>query len=322
MAHWYQMNNEALSKAAYDSILNVTQNCLPPSRARDEFDLAQNNAELKKPAWHKYFTAINALHFGVDMWNIFTPDILDTVNTDLFLFFNKYAGKKSAACSPGAFCVMHDGLDAADTTRFPVTVFGRGTMDDADSSGRSRCKRIAQFYAAKGAVQYDGENGQGGSFNQVTAQDLNDVGWNIFTGNYERYLYQRDAAATSTGYWQQGDTSQYYGRFARGFEHASLKDTMFFDADDAFAAQLTGNSCTIKIIYLDRGGSFKLLYDAADGTMKTAREYITGNTNRWITDTITITDAGFQNRCPHSSDILLVNTDDADEVFHLLEVMK
>lgn len=322
MAHWYQLNTEASSRIVYDSILNKTQNCVPLSRARDEYDLAQNNAELKRPAWHKYFTAINALYFGVDMWNIFTQDLIDSSNADIFRFFIKYAGAKDAACSPGAFSVLHDGLDAGDTIRFPVKIFGNGTMDDADSSGRRRSARIARFYASKGATQYDGENGQGGSYNQATAQDLNDVGWNIFTGNYERYLYQKDANTTSTGYWQQGDTTQVYGRFARGFEHAALKDTMFFDMDDVFAAQIINNSCSIKIIYLDRGGSFKLMYDAADGTIKTAKEYNTANTNRWIVDTVNINDAAFLNRCSHSADIMLVNTDDTDELFHLVEVMK
>ncbi len=320
MGHWYQMNSEALSRQVYDSILNVTENGLPKTRARDEFDIAQNNAELMKPAWHKYFTAINALYFGVDMWNVFSNDLLDTNARMVYNFYNKYAGIKCAANAKGGFIILRDGLDAADTNRFPEYLFGTGTITTSDSSGAERCKRIARSFAKNGATQLDAASGQGDSFNQVSAEDINDVGWNIFPGNYEKFVYQYNPNTTSVGYWQQGDTTQPYGRFARGFEHATSKDTMFFNVDDQFT--INGN-VSIRVVYLDKGNSgFKVMYANTNNELVTANSYTTQNTNKWMDEIITLNNAVFNNRCPNNTDIMLINTGTGDTIFHMIEISK
>ena len=55
----------------------------------------------------------------------------------------------------------------------------------------------------------------------LDATGINDVGWNIFPGNYERYLHQINANETSAGYWNIDAPAQpnsVYGRFGRGFD--------------------------------------------------------------------------------------------------------
>ena len=72
----------------------------------------------------------------------------------------------------------------------------------------------------------------------LRATGTNDVGWDIFPGNYDRWVHQIDANATSAGYWnvQSADTNSMYGKFARGFDLTTNKDAIFLDVDDAFLA--------------------------------------------------------------------------------------
>ena len=326
MAHWYQMNNEVESKLLFDSLANQTKNCLPRTRLRDEYDISGNGAEYFKPQWHKYTTALNSLHFGVDMWNIFSNDLQDADNYEAFSFYSKYVGVKEAACSSGGFVALRDGLDANDFVRFPAATYGNGTQLGSDNAGKQRCVAIANAFSAFGAKQLDPVNGQGGSFNQVTSQNLNDVGWRIHTGNYERYITQWKPNETSVGYWQQGDTTQVYGRFARGFNHATNKDTLFFNVADNLLVDFPNNGKTklkIRVVYLNKGiGTWQLRYDAVGNAQKIGLNISKTNTNRWIDTTITVTDAYFGNRCPNGTDLMLVNTDANDDIFHLIEVQK
>ncbi|MEJ7672666.1 MAG: hypothetical protein WKF59_08120 [Chitinophagaceae bacterium] len=42
-----------------------------------------------------------------------------------FRFFNQYAGQRDPATATGAFCILRDVLDIADTDRFPESEFGK-----------------------------------------------------------------------------------------------------------------------------------------------------------------------------------------------------
>ncbi|MEO8761240.1 MAG: T9SS type A sorting domain-containing protein [Bacteroidia bacterium] len=342
MAHLYQMNDEPDSKTLFDTILNQPYNnqCYPKVRTRDEFDLTSNKSQYFSPNWHLYFTAANALYFGVDMWNIFASDISNSNNFEGLKFFSRYAGVKNAACTSGAFSILHDGLDADDSLRFSTAIYGHGDKTIASITGQQRCTNIANSLTAFGASQDNPIDAQGGSFKQVSASKINDVGWNIFTGNYERYLTQWAPNATSQGYWRQGDTLQPYGRFARGFDHSTGKDTLFFNINDTMFGAISP-TVTVNITYLDKGtGTWALQYDGKNSmgqsVIKTAFNHTNTNTTNniipinnfrnqnyvWKTESITITDGLFANNCGHNTDLRIVNTDNTNEIFHMVEVLR
>ena len=126
----------------------------------------------------------------------------------------------------------------------------------------------------------------------------NDVGWEITRGNWDKYIEQIDPDETSVGWWQIDRSI--YGRFARGFEPGSGKDSMFFDLDDNFfGGEALNGSQDIKVslTYLDGDpGSWQLNYDATDGSIKTAMEITNTGSGGWKTETVTITDAYMGNR--------------------------
>ena len=69
-----------------------------------------------------------ALQFGLDYFNAHYTFVQDEATWPLLQLFNLWAGRvKSPLTTPGAFLLFHDGLDAADTKRFPtgeLCVFG------------------------------------------------------------------------------------------------------------------------------------------------------------------------------------------------------
>ena len=46
------------------------------------------------------------------------------------------------------------------------------------------------------------------------------------------------------------------------------------------------------------------------------------NTGRWLERTVEISDGYFGNRCPRKSDLMLVNTDAEDDIFHMVEMTR
>jgi hypothetical protein len=74
--------------------------------------------------WNTYALLTSCLHFGLDIFNA-RPQYLDAAkDTTAFNFFNEYAGQKNPSKATGAFCILRDGLDAADTKRFPESKYG------------------------------------------------------------------------------------------------------------------------------------------------------------------------------------------------------
>lgn len=192
-------------------------------------------------------------------------------------------------------------------------------------------KELPKLFAANGANQQDAAHAQGGVQNQKNSDSLNDVGWNIFSGNYERYLTQYNPNGTSVGWWRVGDTSQPYGRFARGFDHANGKDIMYFNINDTLFSQFPLNgteTVTLHIVYYDTGrGTWQIKYDAKnvsgiDNSQKVLDSFTNTNTGKWVHYYKVITDAKFGNRCPNGTDLMLVNTDNRNEIFHLIEIIK
>jgi hypothetical protein len=155
---------------------------------------------------------------------------------------------------------------------------------------------------------------------------FNDVGWLIWPDNYSRLLEQIDADATSIPLWRVGGlispTSSIYSRFARGFEHASGKDAMYFQLHEGFSQDAKPKVMTITVVWYDgeAGSTWKLNYDAGGSAMKTAVTVTGTGDKQWHHEVVTLKDAVFRHGGTKGSDLALVNADDKDDIFSLIEV--
>jgi hypothetical protein len=151
-------------------------------------------------------------------------------------------------------------------------------------------------------------------------------GYRIWPDNYGMFLEQIDPNGTSHGYWRVGSKDQPYGRFARGFRHADGKDVMAFRLESGFFTDpqpAEGRAVTIRVVYFDKGrGQWALKYDAVDDRQKTAMVVHKTDSGSWKEAIATIVDGRFARRGPKGADLLLVNLDDEDDVFHMIELRR
>jgi hypothetical protein len=293
-------------------------------RARSEMDLTDKGWFTEAPLWNMYWTNLWGLHNGQDIHNNAQRDLTNAALYPAFEFYSKYAGFKDPQDSPGVWVALHDGLDASDTARFPEAQFGT-----ASETNGTRFTKIANAMASYGALQNDPQAAGATSYNA-----LNDVGWQIYTDNFQMWLTQIDPNGTSQGLWRQGPKTQMYGRFARRFDHASGKDAMYFDIDNRFfggQALNAGYPVTLRVVYLDQGtGSFALKYDAVNDPEKTAFTVTKTNSGQWKEKIVTVSGGYFGNRIsvPSSvatgttADLMLVNADAENDTFHMIEVTR
>jgi hypothetical protein len=272
-----------------------------------------------------YWGAVNALNGGQSVWDV-TKSAIDASQEQgfdySFYFFNKYAGQINPKTATDAFCALHKGLDAADTKAYPESKFG-----SADRKNVDRMLKICAAYSKYGAA-VDDKNGL--LLNQVRQRDtqtgFNDVGWDIWPDNYGRFLYQIDADATSIPLWRVGGpitkTSSIYSRFARGFEHATGKDAMYFKLQEGFSQGNQPKVMTVTVVWYDAtaGSTWKLDYDAGKAAMKTALTVTGKGDQQWHHATVTVAGAVLRQGGIKGADFALVNTDAKDDIFSLIEV--
>ncbi len=97
---------------------------------------------------------------------------------------------------------------------------------------------------------------------------------------------------------------------------------MAFDVHDLLLPSV-GQRVRLSVDYLDRGtGQFELRYDAVGNSQKTAFTVTKTNSNTWKSSSVVVTDWLFGNRGPNGGDLLLVNVDSEDDIFHKLELTK
>lgn len=284
------------------------------NRSRSEMDQTDKGWFTEAPVWNMYWTNLWDLHTGMDMHNIVKSDLQNPDFYESFAFFSKYAGYKDPRDSVGAWVALRDGLDMSDTERFPEDLYG------SRDSGKNKRRylAIAEQFAPYGARQNDPD-----ALNKTSFDALNDVGWRIYPGNYQMWLYQKDPNETSQGLWRVGSMSQPYGRFARRFDEATGKNQMYFDVDDRFFSDQPLNGAyavTVRIVYLDEGtGQWALMYDAVGDPQKTAYTVTKTGSGLWKEQIVTIEDGYFGNRAPNSSDLVLNSLDGEDDTFHMIE---
>jgi hypothetical protein len=272
-----------------------------------------------------YWGALTGLQNGPSVWDVTKSAVEASKEQGFdysFYIFNRYAGQIQPETATDAFCALQKGLDAADTKAYPENKFGKATPDNTQ-----RMLKICAAYSKYGAAIDD----QGAlSLGQVRQRDtqkgLNDVGWDIWPDNYGRFLSQINADATSIPLWRVGgpitQTSSIYARFARAFEHTSGKDGMYFKLHDGFSRGTKSQTMTMTVVWYDenKGSKWKLDYDAGEHIMKTALT-VTGNGDKqWHHQTVTVEDAVLRQGGANGSDFALINTDDKDDIFSLIEV--
>ena len=297
-----------------------------PLFARSEMDQTWQRAwyQLNVPLSF-YWGALTGLQSGQSVWDI-TGSAMEACKEQgfdyTFHFFNRYAGQIQPQTATDAFCALHKGLDAADTKAYPESVFG-----PADRKNVDRMLKICAAYSKYGAAVDDKNALLLGQVRQRDTQTgFNDVGWDIWPDNYGRFLSQIDADATSIPLWRVGGpitkTSSIYSRFARGFEHASGKDAMYFKLHEGFSQGTEPKALTITVVWYDatEGSTWKLDYDAGKPGMKTALSVTGKGDRKWHHERVVVDDAVLRHGGPKDADFALVNTDDKDDTFSLIEV--
>ncbi len=296
------------------------------TRGRAEFSVVNREPSfMAAPDWNMYWMALWNLQYGLDFMNLNVQEFKlaelypahQQSWDSTFTFFDTYAGVKNASQSPGAWIALRDGLDAADTVRFPVDAFG------ADQNGKNAARYVAivNEFATDGAKQDDPAFVTGMGMGQ--AKGMNDVTYGNYDGNYQMFMSQIDPIGTSLGMWRVGSQSERFGRYARRFDHTTGKDSMYFDIDDAFFS--TGNRdypITISVTYFDQGtGQWSLDIDNKNASVLTVQKT---NSNQWLQKQVTISagDWIFNNIGAKGSDITLTNDDSEDDIFHMIEITR
>ena len=292
-----------------------------PEFVRGEFSkFGQGGIFQENPVWNYYWTAISTVDRGLDLWEV-DYNIVKTGQYDEgFAFASRYSYYKQPQTSPYAFIALRDVLDCADTLRFPEEKYGIAKQSNSD-----RIIKIEEEFKKYGAKVGDlpAATALSGSNYLYEAKAMNDVGFELIARNYSRFITQIYANETSVGLWRVGPTDQPYGRYARGFENSSGRNRMYFDLDDNFLSLKAKESITFKIIYLDKGtGKFSIRYDSLIDHDKIAATISKTNSGRWVSKSINITNGAFANKGARNSDFSLVNEDNEDDVFHMIEIMK
>ncbi|CAN5429581.1 hypothetical protein BH10BAC2_BH10BAC2_48490 [soil metagenome] len=316
----YQLNYETDKAAWLYEILNTPLNgALMRSRSEQIGSFIDSPWWLTAPYKNMFTVMSYAVFWGLDWSNQNVERIQDKNYDPAFTFYNKYAGHKDPALSNNAMCMLKDAIDASDGVRFPSSQYGAVAMTT------SRYNNVLAPFISYGAKLEDMNAAMLGEMDNIAAKGTNDVGWKIFPGNYDRFLHQIDANATSSGYWNVASSqpNTVYGRFARGFDIAKGKNGLYFDVDDAFLhnAPLDGAyPVMVEITYLDKGtGKFQLFYDAKGDNNKASIEVSCTNTNTWKKTSVTLSDAYLNNGSVNSADFYIKNTGSENVIFTLVE---
>jgi Beta-galactosidase len=274
-----------------------------------------------------YWAAINALNLGQSIWDVSSGAMEASKEEGFdysFFFFDKYAGQIYPKTANNAFCALHKGLDYSDKVVYPEAEFGLASQKNIE-----RAEKITAAFAKYGAAIDDKSALIMGQVKQRGNQaGFNDAGWKIWSDNYSRLLYQINPDETCIPIWRVNGpltpTSSIYDRFARGFEHVSGKDAMYFKLHEGFSQDAKPKVMSINVVWYDgvEGSKWKLDYDAGAKTMKTAINITGKGDKKWHHEAVTIKDAVFRYGGIKGSDLALINTDDKDDIFSIVEVKR
>ena len=274
-----------------------------------------------------YWSALGGTNTGLSTMNVSAAAIKFAMSNpgirDIFKMYNKYAQQVYPQTAIAAYSVFHEGLDAADTKKFPESKYGKASRTNTD-----RYLKICADpqYWNRGARISDTAAVILGQVDQRYYQkDYNDAGWDIEAGNFERFFTQINPESTSIGLFRLRapltTNSSKYDRFARSFENSSRKNTMYFKFDPEVFSQSLPQSLKFKIVWLDNkvGSKWSFTYNSVLGT-KEAIQVVGVGGNTWKEVTFTINDAKVDKRGVYGSDFTLKNTDSIDDIFNGIEI--
>ena len=97
---------------------------------------------------------------------------------------------------------------------------------------------------------------------------------------------------------------------------------MYFKLHDNFFRVIPPKVFTVHVVWYDgqAGSGWRLVYDAGGPTMKTALAITGSGDKQWHDATVTLTDAAMKHGGPKGSDLALVNADEKDDVFSIVEI--
>jgi len=274
-----------------------------------------------------YWAALAGLNVGLSTYNL-SADAMTFVTTnasprETFRMFTKYAQQVYPSTATTAFSIFHEGLNSANTIKFPEKKYGKSTMVSV-----KRYLAICNdpIYKNRGAKMDDTVSViQGQVFQRANQTGYNDAGWEIAEGNIERFFTQIKPDSTSIGLFRvrgKIDTfSSKYDRFARSFEYATGKNTMYFKFDSEVFTNTIPDTLSFKIIWLDKtvGSKWSFKYKSPQG-IKDAIQVTGVGGNTWKTVYFSITDAIVDSSGILKSDFTLVNTDTINDIFNGIEV--
>jgi hypothetical protein len=319
-----QINMELDKQSWLYNILNQPQNSrFVMSRSEITGPQLSNGWWLEDHYKEMFGIMCYCIYWGLDWPNETGAFISDHHYDSAFSFFNKYAGQKIPGLATNAVCALKDALDASDSIRFPS-----GTYGTVSQSNSARFENILNAYSGYGAKLEDVSAATGYDLGCLSAKGTNDVGWHLLPGNYERYLHQINANATSAGYWNvdNKDSTIMFGRYARGFDIANNKNGLYFDVDDNFLRNVPLNGAypvTVEVTYFDSGyGSWKLYYDAVGNSNQASVKVSCANTGKWKKCKIVLSQANFGNKSVNKSDFYIKNTGSQNVIFSVVEVSR
>jgi len=272
-----------------------------------------------------YWAVLSGLNVGLSTTNLSKSAVKYAVEHDeirqIYKMYNKYAQQIYPQTAQFAYSVFHEGLNAANTTKYPEVTFGKASEKNSE-----RYSKICAAYASRGAKIDDVKSI---SLGQVAQRDnqsgYNDVGWDIQEGNYERFITQVNADENSIGLFRVrgilNDQSSKYDRFARSFENATGKNSMFFRFDDEMFVNGQPKNLKFTITWLDKnaGSTWALKYSNGQ-KVKAAIEVKGLGDNKWKTVKVDVIDMLLGHQGKFQSDFILVNTDKVDDIFNGIEV--
>lgn len=286
------------------------------SRGEQDGEWAVYGWSVQNPKQAFYWSALYATHNGLSMWNVPWKACLGYEYQDAIVFFNRYANQHNPLTATEAFCALRKGLDAADVTTYPEAEFGKAKRTNMD-----RYKKVADAYAAYGAIQGDPSKAIKGGMLNRKRDDYNDVGWGILDSNYERFISQIEPEKTSLAWWHIGPKESVYSRFARSTNCKKNQKTLFFDVNDEFVKDT--KRISLRITWLDRGkGKWSLNYTTKKTVDKKAYQIKNTNTGVWRTKEIILEDIDFKNKGERGSDFVLKSLSNEDVIFHKVEISK
>ena len=271
-----------------------------------------------------YWGALSGLNTGLSAWLV-TQSALNEARTrpelhSIFRMFNKYASQIYPSTSNAAFCIFHEGLNAANTNKFPVAVYG-----NARQSNQLRYIAICNAYSTRGAAMDDVYAATKGQVYQRSSQTgYNDAGWNIEEGNYERWITQINPDTTSIGLFRVrgviNSSSSIYDRFARSFQNSSAKNTFYFKFQQDVFDFAVPDSISFKIRWLDKTPNSTWAFKYYDSSgLKTALNVAGSGDNQWKIVNVILHNPIINQGGILGSDFMLVNTDGIDDIFHGIE---